>query len=69
MNNKYIISITILSVFLFVAIICNVILLVLANDLNSKVQMLDNTIRVCKIDLEQVQIENDDLREKCFKDS
>lgn len=67
MKNKYIISVTILSVLLFVAIICNVILLVLTNDLTEKVQMQDNTIGVCKIDLEKVQIENEELREKCFE--
>ncbi len=67
MKNKYIISITILSAFLFVSIICNIVLLVLTNDLTEKVQMQDNTIGVCKIDLEKVQIENEELREKCFE--
>lgn len=67
MKNKHIITITILSVFLIVNMICNFVLIILTNDLTEKVQMQDNTVRVCKIDLEQVQIENDELREKCFE--
>lgn len=69
MKNKdgYVITITIISIFFTVSLIINIILLVLTNDLSSKVQMQDNTLRVCKIDLEQVQNENEELKEKCIK--
>lgn len=67
MKDKYIIAITTLSILLLISVIIIGILGAIATDLRDTVNMYKNTIGVCRIDLEEVQNENKELREDLEK--
>ena len=63
-EEKYIISIGVLAILLIINFIIICMLVGMATDLRDKVQMQENTIGVCNIDLEEVQKENEELRKE-----
>ena len=63
-NTSYAIAITILSFLVVLLLVIIVIGIRIISDLNDTIEMHKNTIKVCKIDLEQIQIENEELRNK-----
>ena len=73
MNNKdeqnvgYTIAIVILSFFIVIMLMIIAIGVRIIDDLNDTIDMHKNTIGVCNIDLEQVQKENEKLRDNCLK--
>lgn len=67
-NDKYVVAITILSILFIISVMVVIICVKIIDDLNGVIDMHKNTINVCRIDLEHTQIENDDLRENCFKE-
>ncbi len=61
-EEKYTIALAILSILLFISIVIIGVLTVLCTDLRDTANIYKNTIGVCKIDLEEVQKENEELR-------
>lgn len=62
MKDKYIIAITVLSILLVISLIINGWLVAVVTDLRDTTMMYENSLGVCRIDLEKVQIENDEIR-------
>lgn len=65
-NDKYIITITILAAIVIILFMVIIIGIRIIDDLNAVIDMHKNTIEVCNMDLEQVQEENESLRERAM---
>ena len=67
MKDRYIISIITLSILLLVNIFIIVCLVIISTDLRDTTNVYKNTIDICNTDLEQVQTENESLRNKLLE--
>jgi peptidoglycan hydrolase CwlO-like protein len=63
-NDKYITMIAVLITLLIFNIVAFIISIVIATDLRDTVQRYTNSLDVCRIDLEEIQKENEELREE-----
>ena len=67
-KEKQVLVITVLSLFLAISILINLVCFVIINDLNSTIDRHLNSRNVCRTELKTLQNEFDEYRKDYFKD-